>query len=296
MAMTTGACAPTSTDNRLYPSRPALEAAFDVVKKAKIPPIPDIVLALKKELDRPDPNMQKASELIGQDIAITGKLLKTINSPAFGLSAKVGSVQQAVSIMGLRRLANMVTAEAIDRMLADQGGEAKVVWDSILEEARVMVEIARLSRGVTPDEAYLFGMMHDVGCLVFTGLFESYSTEFILHRHTDTEELIDFEMKHLGVDHPTVSFLLAGNWKLPDQMALAIYLHHRVECAEVDDPKVRALVALANLAHRLDAFSEGSLDMSEICSEEEAIWRELKIADDDWVRLCESVAQGGSAA
>ena len=111
------------------------------------PHIPDVVLALRKELTRPEPELRVVAELIAQDPAITGDLLKAINSPIFNLRSKVTSVHQAAAMIGVQRLTNYVTAVAVKRMVEAMDARVHGVWEDILEEARVIVAVSVPRKG-----------------------------------------------------------------------------------------------------------------------------------------------------
>ena len=73
-----------------------------------------------------------------------------------------------------------------------------------------------------------------------------------------------YEQAAMGVDHGTVGFLLAANWKLPESLALAICHHHASEHLETADSRVSHLIALAKLAHSLIALSRGTHELPEM--------------------------------
>jgi HD-like signal output (HDOD) protein len=275
------------------PSKASLETAFQVVRKAQIPQMPDVVLALRKEIARPDPDLKIVCDLVAKDIAITGQLLKTINSGAFNLTSRIGSVHQAVALLGMKRLENLVTAEVINRILATANGAVRVVWESILEEARATVAISRLVRSVTNDEAYLFGIMHDVGCLIFAKQSPDYTSEWILRSNTSPQLLIDYEQRSIGTAHPTVGFLLARHWQLPEHLGLAIYHHHTTGYLEGVDSKARYLIAMVKLAHYLIALSHGTHELPEMIVYRDDAWQQLEISQNDWSELCDQAMQGG---
>jgi HD-like signal output (HDOD) protein len=274
-----------------YPPQAALTAAFQAVRRASVPQIPDVVLALRAELTRPEPNVKAASDLIAQDLALTGQILKQVNSPLFARRTKIGSVQQAVMLLGINRLVNLVTAESITRMLGNPKGAARVVWESIMEQARVAVAIAELVDGVNSEEAYLFGIMHDVGSLIFADLLENYGYEWVL-RFGAPQSLMAHERAALGVDHTTVGFLLASTWQLPEHLALAIYHHHAATDHNLEDPRVRSLIAIAQLAHYLIALALGNHETPEMLAYRDLARRELEISEDDWSLLCKQAQEG----
>lgn len=263
------------------------------VRKARVPQIPDVVLALRDELARPEPDIAAAAELIAQDLALTGQVLKTINSPLFACRTKIGSVKQAVTMMGIKRLANLVTAEAIQRMLQATQGPARMVWEAIMEQANVTVAITRHIGGISSDEAYLFGIMQDVGSLIFADQLDSYGAEWAFRSAADAHALIDYEKTAMGVDHTTVGFLLAGIWRLPEQMALAIYHHHDdVGSCELEDGKSCSMIAMSKLARYLIALPLGTHETAEMLSNQASARQSLNISEDDWAVLCEDAVAG----
>ncbi|NEX22098.1 HDOD domain-containing protein [Thiorhodococcus mannitoliphagus] len=249
--------------------------------------MPDVVFALRDEFARDEPDLRRAGDLIGQDPALTGQVLKTINSPFFYCPTKISSVQRAVSMMGLARLANLVTAEALKRILDAGKGPSRVVSEAIMEQLRMASAVAGVVKSVAPDEAYLLAMMQDVGCLIFAELVDGYGSEWLLRAPTAPRALLEYERGVLGVDHVTVGFLLAGNWRLPDHLALAIYHHHVADLVAIEDPATRALIALSRLSTYLASISDGAQDAPEMQDDCESARDELAVAEDDWARLCE---------
>ncbi|MGQ9659899.1 MAG: HDOD domain-containing protein, partial [Thermochromatium sp.] len=268
-----------------YPPRADLEAAFQVVRHAKIPQVPDIVLSLRDELRRPEPDLNHAADLIARDLAMTGQVLKTINSPLFATRAKVSSIRQAVTLIGLRQLTNLVTAEAFNRLVDECKGGARLILDFLQEQAHTMASVATLA-GLTVDEAYLFGLMQGAGSLIFADLNQDYVNEWTLQALTAPEALMDYEHRAFGTDHVTVGFLLAGTWRLPVAVALAIYHQHAPEPPHQFESYPRALIAVARLTRLLLALRRGIEDNPVLLDQCDWALNELAItpkAWEDWV-------------
>lgn len=276
-----------------YPPRADLELAFQIVRKACVPQVPDVVLTLRKELTHAEPRIKVAAMLISQDPALTGQILKMVNSPMFSSVNKISNIQQASMMLGISRLVNLVTVEAIQRLHGAAEGTARSVWETIMEQARATVAVAERVPEVSVDEAYLFGIMHDVGSLVFSDLIPDYGTVWSLHNLSSPSSLTEYEREMVGVDHPTVGFLLAGNWHLPESVALAIYHHHSANASELDDIQARTLIAISKLAHYLIALPLGIHEQPEMLAYREAALQELTIRDNDWTALCEQAMNGG---
>jgi len=275
-----------------YPPKPDLELAFQAVRKARIPQIPDVVFALRDELGRPEPDIRVAAELISRDVSLTGQVMKAVNSPLFRCRTKITNMHQAVAMMGIARLTNLVTAQAIQRMLGVTEGPAQVVWDGMMVRARAILTVAEVVGGVALDEAYLFGIMQNAGSLIFVEMAPDYGTEWVLRNETDPLGLMEYERKRLGVDHVTVGFLLAGNWRLPEHIALAIYHHHDSDFGFSADSAVGVLVALSKLAHSLVVMRHGNHEQLELPADQEHALRDLAIDDEDWAALCDRAQAG----
>lgn len=279
-----------------YPPKSDLERAFQVVRQARVPQIPDVVFALRDELGRLEPDIRVAADLISRDVALTGQVMKTVNSPLFRCRAKITNMQQAVTMMGIARLTNLVTVQAIQQMLGVTKGPAQVVWDGMMLRARAILTVAEVVGGVALDEAYLFGIMQAAGSLIFVEMAPDYGTEWVLRNEADSLGLMEYERKRLGVDHVTVGFLLAGNWRLPERIALAIYHHHDSDSGFSADSAVGVLIALSKLAHYLVVMSHGNHEQLELLADEDRALRDLAIDDEEWVALCDRAQAGEWAA
>ncbi len=277
-----------------YPSKQALEKSFQLIRHAQVPQIPDVVLALRAELKRPSPDLRILSDLIAQDVGLTGHILKKVNSPLFSRANKITSLSQAISLMGIKRLINLVTAEAVEQMLSSSSGAARVVWESIMEQAQIAVSVTRYVANTNPEDVYLFGIMHDVGSLIFAEQLPNYSYEWVL-RASAPASLLDYEQAALQIDHATVGFLLASIWQLPEQFALAIFHHHDPHYQRLEDARVRCLIGITQLTHALMALPFGAQDEPEMALYRDIARRELDLSEEDWLSLCKQIHNDSSA-
>lgn len=269
-----------------YPPRTALEAAFRAVRRAKVPQVPNIVLSLREELRQPEPDLMRAADLVEQDLAMTGQVLKAINSPFMANRAKISSVRRAVGLIGLRRLTNLVTAVTFSRlMVGERKGGARQIFGFTQEQARVSAAVAALAHEVTADEAYLFGMMQNVGNLIFADLIKGYENEWTLYALANPQNLMNSERRALSTDHPTVGFLMAGTWHLPEAVVLAIYYQNTLEVPAAFDLHLRSLMAVSKLTRLLLALRRGIEDTPALLDQRDWGLQELDISLDEWERF-----------
>lgn len=268
----------------LYPSEAELRTAYQRAGGNRIPHVPDVLLQLQTEIAREEPDVRRVADLIGEDPALTGSLLRTVNSAAFGASVELENVHQAVVRLGLPRVANLVAAELIGGLVEDGNAEVRRVWEEIREVARIALLIAREVEGVDPDEAYLFGMLHDVGNILFARLAPTTRQLRDLAAVMPVSALRQ-EHARLGTDHVTVGFLFARHWRLPDYFCLAVYHHHALSCAGLEDPRVRSLIAIIKLANYLASTHLRDMEMPEMVQYRAAARRELMLPDAVWDQL-----------
>lgn len=250
------------TANSLIPSEAELKQAFKVIKGERIPSVPDVLVNLFAELEEDEPDIAVISEFVSRDQAITGQVLKTVNSPLFGLNQPVESIQQAVVILGLEQIRNLVIAAAFQSSMQAMSPAAIQIWRDSLNVAQVAINIAYHIRDISQDEAYLAALLHNCGAMLLAEQFAQYG-QLIDFENEYPVTLINREMQLLGTNHVVIGYLFARHWKLPEKVSQAIYLHHSLKCDEIEDAKLRALIACIKMANLLvrekyladDAFS-----------------------------------------
>jgi Predicted signal transduction protein len=223
------------------------------------------------------------------DPALTGLVLKTINSPLFGRGTKISSVHQAAALIGLRRLTNLVTAAAFNRLLDEYEGGARLILDFIQEQTQVAAAIATLTPELKPDEASLFALMQGVGCLIFADLVPDYGNEWALRALTAPQTLIEYERRILGTDHVTVGFLVAGTWHLPESVVLAIYHQYALEPPAQFEGSLRLLIAVARLARVVLARRRGIEDDPDLLDQRDWALAELAMPPAAWEQRISSL-------
>lgn len=237
--------------------RQAPQAIVEAIETPHMPLMPQVLLRLLRLLDEESPTLDQLTAVVSCDSALAARLLEILHadSPALPLSAL--NIPQALSRLGAKRLKTIATCLAIEneyvRAVDDTSYELKGYWRHSLLVAELSRSLAFKAGYPDPDEAYLTGLMHDVGeLLVLSGLGAGYG--LLLGICTDEEELCRLEPHYTGTDHAVAGALLVDRWKTPSFMADAILFHHRTgaEISETD-----ALSRLLWAAHTLLAEAAG---------------------------------------
>jgi len=249
-----------------------------LVESIGIPPRPAVVLTVMDEKSKDEPDFGLIADSIARDVAIAAALLKTINSPFFSLPRKIQSIPQAVSLLGLKRLAMLVNSLALKTSVNAQGVER--FWDQSSRTALLCTWLAG-KMGIDRDAAHLFGLFRDAGIPLLMKKFPDYRDTLRLANAPDSPGFTVVEDQRHSVNHAVVGSILARNWKLSDVLHEAIARHHDV--AMFSDPQIgheaKALVAVAHIAGQLECRHSRNQDDSE--------WRHFQNAVQVWLMVSE---------
>lgn len=258
------------------------DEAEKIIKSIVIPPRPTILTELMAERTKPEPDMRKVVSLISSDVSISAAMLKTVNSPLYGLRSKVASVQQAIQFLGLKNVANLLTGLVLKNSFAGSAQTMERFWESAAHVAMISHSLAGMLPGVPKDEAYTFGLFRDCGIPAMMLKFPDYKDTLAEANSSRNESFTDIEVRKHGVAHTTVGSVMAKSWYLPDMISSAILNHHNHdifgETAE-DSIDVATLVAVIRLAEHI---SHTFLRMSE-----DADWDALRPLIFDYLGLSE---------
>jgi HD-like signal output (HDOD) protein len=204
----------------------AAAALNDIVKSLAIPPQPVVVQQMQTEMGKPDPEVRKAAQIVSQDIGLTVAVLKAVNSPLFGLTRKVESVEESVNLIGLRALSNLVTAVALRTALTGEADALAHFFDTSSKRAFAMARLARELPGVDAPHAQTFGLFCDVAIPLLLRRFPQYSETLRQAESDASRGFTEIEHSAHQTDHALIGALVAKTWGLPQNVCLAIRLHH----------------------------------------------------------------------
>ena len=202
-------------------------AALDsIVKSLAVPPQPIVVLQMQTEMGKADPDLRKAAQIVSEDIGLTVAVLKTVNSPRFGLQRPAESVEQAVGLIGLRQLTTLVTAISLRSALKGDTATLAPFYEASSRRSSAMARLAREMKNVDAQHAQMFGLFCDVAIPLLLMRFPDYGDT--LARAARDEHSTHTAIEHAAhhTDHALIGALMAKTWGLPRDVCLAIRLHH----------------------------------------------------------------------
>lgn len=231
-------------------------------KALRLPPLPDIVRRLIDTIGDDEVELPEVARLIGADPALTLEVLKLVNSPFYGLPRPVGSVQEALHVLGLATVRRLVMSTALVRPFARvfaSEADAHGFWMHHFACA-AFTEALCGEGGDCAALGYTAGMLHDVGRLTFlledSGAFALWQSE----RSKPEADSIALERRLFGRDHAEAGAELLSHWRMPAVIVQAVAHHHALE-APASGCCARALARADGLLRRIalrEAGGEGS--------------------------------------
>lgn len=259
-----------------------------LVASIGIPPRPAAVIAIQDEKAKPEPDLSVIASAIQRDVGLSAALLKTVNSPLFGLPRPAQSIPYAVSLLGFSRVSAVVNALALSTSLNTQGIER--FWDQSARTALVCAWLAG-KLGANRDAAYLFGLFRDAGIPLLMKKFADYRDTLRLANQPGTAFTAVEDARH-GVNHTQVGAIIARNWHLADDLRIAIARHHDARFFEEPDAlsASKHLIAISHLAGQLENRHSRHQDDSEWLRLKESLLGWLMLSDEDAEELASDAA------
>ena len=201
-----------------------------VLKGFTIPAQPQVLIDVRQEQMSSDPSLGEVARIVSSDVGLAGAVLKTINSPYFGMRREIKSINQAVMLLGLDNVANLVTGYAMrSSMVGKSSISLERFWDSASDMSNISAAIARnLKLSITPDETYMVGLFIDCGIPVLACKFDDYKSVLIEGNSSPDEEITDIEERHYNTNHATIGYYTSRAWGLAQPVREAILEHHNL--------------------------------------------------------------------
>ena len=216
-------------------------ALGSLIRDIPIPPRPLVVQQIQEEMARAEPDMREIARIVSQDVGLTVAVLKTVNSPLYGLSRKAESVEQAVGLIGLKQLSILVTALSMRSLLQGDAQTLGRFYDTSARRTLAMARMAKTTGVVDVALAQTFGLFCDVGIPLLMKRFPDYVQTLRVANDDPLRTFTTVEQEAHHTDHALIGALMVKTWGLSPLVALAIRLHHDYDVFL--DPKIPREVA-----------------------------------------------------
>lgn len=230
-----------------------------------IPALPEVVSKILDKLDDPNTSMFGLGKIIQSDMAFAAKILQIVNSAFYGVSQKVTSLGQAITMLGFKTLKSAIVGMSIIKAFG--GAKMDVNAGSLLAEKEktfapeglwahslgVAASARCIAKRIIPhesEEAFIAGIIHDIGKLVVYQYFNETHSH-ILAAIAEKDTLYSkVEKNILPISHSEIGYRVAKVWKLPDNLADAVLYHHNPTNAPKQNKTIVEIIHVADVFAR----------------------------------------------
>ncbi len=209
------------------------EVIQEVFGNCELPSFPTTVMELLGMLRDTDTKLSDVGTHIERDPGLSVKVLRTVNSAAFGLTSTVNHVGHAASLLGRSRLEAIVLSVAVKGAIPSGGGSAfnqNQFWETAAKRACLARTLAKHMHPATEFESFTAGLLQDMGIpLMFMQKKDAYARVYQAWQNDSLAMLNKLEYEAFGFDHTEVGSIIAESWDLPTYLVEAIGEHHNWE-------------------------------------------------------------------
>jgi len=205
--------------------------------------LPAVAMEALRITDDPTFDPATLRECIERDPALTGRILRVVNSSLFGFSRQIGDLGQAISILGVRALKLLVLGFSLPKELFE-GAQADALahyWRRTLTKAVAARDLATRCWKIEGDEAFLVGLMQDIGQLALVQELGEPYIEFMQQVRAQKGLLLESELTTLGFDHAVLSARLMDHWGLPERIVSLVALPLTADVIAKAPPEMKAV-------------------------------------------------------
>ncbi|MEM1186031.1 MAG: HDOD domain-containing protein [Planctomycetota bacterium] len=221
--------------------------------------LPEITMKIIDLVEDPKSTAQDLHQVISNDPALCSRILKVVNSSFYGLPGQIGSINRAIVMLGLNAVKNIAIAASLAKLF--RGGDvtstfsARDLWkhaNAVAAASKMISDKLKFGLG---DEAYLAGLIHDIGIMVEMQFDRNLLIDVIDGINVDDDgrpdrSMLDLELSVFGATHEDFGTGLCTRWKFPASFKAVTGFHHRP--LEADEAN-RKLVAVISAADHLAA-------------------------------------------
>ncbi|MDH5472702.1 MAG: HDOD domain-containing protein [Gammaproteobacteria bacterium] len=263
-----------------------------VAKNKKLGSLPEVVHRVFAAMDDPNSTATQIGKVINEDPALTGRLLKLVNSPFYGFRSKIDTVFRAIALIGHNELRSVVLATSALKVFSGIPSDLvnmSLFWKRSLYMAVVARVLAAFKREKEIERFFIAGLLHDLGSLLLYLELPDEMTNAMTRNKNERIPLWEAEKDELGYDHAEVGGALLKSWNLPPVLCEAVRYHLYPERASSEYRDAANLLHLAWQIVRHHIERDPLLtDDAEIS---ESLWLDNKMQPDVLDQILEKARQ-----
>ncbi len=227
----------------------------DIGRGFSVPAQPKLLLNLLRLMAEPSPDVNAIAECISKDIAVSAAILKTVNSPLYGLSRTVTDIKMSVNYIGIYGVVMLVTGSLLKKSFDPKNCsiDLEFFWGMTTDISSTAVILGKqFKKNIPMDKLFSLGLFHACGIPVMAMKYQNYQDIIDQALVTSELSLIELEEKHYHANHATIGYYVASSWRLPKDVCQIILQHHERDYLDkLDGSTEQDLFAVLKLAEHI---------------------------------------------
>lgn len=228
----------------------SLEYIVSKVDDMKV--LPEIINKIISLTEDPDSTVEDMEKAILGDQILTTKILRLANSAYYGYARKISTISQATVLLGFQAIKSIALASTVSQFLTSElkgySLEKNELWTQSQTCAIVSRYIAKHIKYPSPEEAYVAGLLRDIGKTILNQHMEKEYSEVLNLIEEGNMSFLEAEKAILGFDHAEIGEKVAEKWNLPKALVDSIGHHHTPEDSNINQ-------LLVSIVHVADAIT-----------------------------------------
>ncbi len=226
------------------------ELEMAIMAAGDLPTIPIVATKVMQMIEMDNISVEDIANVVTTDPAVAARVLKIANSAFYGCQRQIQTISGAIVVLGFNTLRSLVVAASVKEVYKPFGLTEKMLWDHSLGAGLASRIIATSTRKANPEEAFLAGLLHDIGKTIMNSL-DRDKFQIVMQRCYN--EGLFFEEAEESVftfRHDDVGAMVVKKWNFPESLVTAILHHHRLDFPQETDQymvHLSSVIAMADL-------------------------------------------------
>ena len=225
-----------------------------ILNSADLPTLPTVASKLISLTAKEDATLADIGELVSRDISLSAKILKVSNSAFYSFPQQIGSIQQAVSILGMNAVRSLVLSFSFlsinSGKFANRFDFAKF-WEKSLASAVAARLVLEKVKGVDAEEGFVTGLLQNLGELILARTFPEEYERVLQNTDEGQADTCEVERTVFGADHTLVGTSVAKNWGFPESLVAPLEYHHAPDKYPGNNAAIRTTIKAVYLSNYL---------------------------------------------
>ena len=227
------------------------EVLQQVIDSGSLPTLSTVASTLINITGKEETTIYDITRLISQDVSLSTKILKVVNSSFYNFPNEVGTIQQAVAILGTNAVRSLVLSFSflsMERPKYGGGFDYERFWEESLAAAVASKLIMAKVSDQDPEEVFTVSLLQNLGKLILACAYRETYDQLLIQAEGNEERLLELEEECIGANHAYIGGEAAKKWHFPDSLSIPIAHHHNPSRYQGDDAAIKTEIGVVYLA------------------------------------------------